>query len=93
MVVKAQPWLRKRRHFVMSDESAKSEVVAQLVRQARKERLDYAAFVYVCQQARKKLGLRKPPREHKLPNCCPRPTCKSSSGASSTVATCNTRSC
>jgi integrase/recombinase XerD len=59
--------VKKRGHFVPSDERAKSQLVAQLVRLARKERLDYVAFLYVCQQARRKLGLHKPPRERKLP--------------------------
>ena len=34
---------------------------------ARKERLDYDEFIYVCQEARKKLGLRRPQRARKLP--------------------------
>jgi integrase/recombinase XerD len=46
-------------------------VVAHIVRLARKERLSYADFVYVCQQARKKLGLRKPRTERKLPQLLP----------------------
>lgn len=58
-------------HFVPSDESAKSQLVAQLVRLARKERLDYATFLYICQQVRRKLGLRKPPRERRLPHLLP----------------------
>lgn len=45
--------------------------MTQLVRIARKERLDYAAFLYVCQQARRRLGLRKPPTERKLPQLLP----------------------
>ena len=53
--------------FVPSDGKAKSRVVADLVRIARKERLDYDGFLYVCQQARKKLGLRKPKKERALP--------------------------
>ena len=48
----------------MSDQKTKSEVVAQLVRLARRERLSYDDFAYVCQQARKKLKLKKPKREH-----------------------------
>ncbi|CAM4457020.1 hypothetical protein DEMA109039_22100 [Deinococcus marmoris] len=32
----------------MSDQKAKSEVVAQLVRLARRERLNYDEFAYVC---------------------------------------------
>lgn len=47
--------------------NAKSEVVTQLVRLARRERLSYDEFGYVCQQARKKLGLKKPKRDRKLP--------------------------
>ncbi len=57
----------KRRDFVPSNGKTKSLVVAQIVRLARKERLSYDEFLYVCQQARKKLGLRKPKRERKLP--------------------------
>ena len=63
--------MKKRGHFVLSDERAKSQIVAQFVRLARKERLDYATFLYVCQQARRKLGLRKPPRERRLPHLLP----------------------
>ncbi|MCI0665318.1 MAG: tyrosine-type recombinase/integrase [Acidobacteria bacterium] len=54
-----------------ANEKAKSEVVAQFVRIARKERLDYDDFLYVCQQTRKKLGLRKPKRERRLPQLLP----------------------
>jgi len=53
--------------FVASNEKAKSQTVAQVVRIARKSRLGYADFLYVCQQARKKLGLIKPRKERKLP--------------------------
>ena len=49
--------------FRLVEPKAKSLIVTQLVRIARKERLDYAAFLYVCQQARRRLGLRKPPKE------------------------------
>jgi hypothetical protein len=41
--------------------------VARFVRIARKQRLDYDGFLYVCQQARRKLGLRKPKKERRLP--------------------------
>ncbi len=34
---------------------------------ARKERLDYDEFIYVCQEARKKLELKRPRRARKLP--------------------------
>jgi site-specific recombinase XerD len=63
--------IAKRRYFVAPSEKAKSHVVGQIVRLARKERLDYAEFVYVCQQARRKLGLRKPKKERKLPQLLP----------------------
>ena len=53
--------------FEVPDEKAKSQVVAQIVRIARKERLDYSDFIYVCQQGRRKLGLWKPKKERKLP--------------------------
>ena len=46
---------------------AKSTLVAQLVRLARRERLSYDEFSYVCQQARKRLGLTRPPRVRPLP--------------------------
>lgn len=49
-----------------STQKAKSELVAQIVRLAKKERLSYDEFGYVCQQARKKLGLKKPRRDRKL---------------------------
>lgn len=41
--------------------------MARFVRIARKQRLDYDGFLYVCQQARRKLGLRKPRQERRLP--------------------------
>jgi site-specific recombinase XerD len=50
-----------------SDKKAKSEVVAGFVRLARKAHLDYHEFGYVCQQARRKLGLTKPKRQRRLP--------------------------
>ncbi|OLV15811.1 Integrase [Deinococcus marmoris] len=42
-------------------------MVTQLVRLARKEHLSYDEFGYICQQARKKLKLKKPKREQRLP--------------------------
>lgn len=51
-----------------SSEKAKSEVVAQLVRLARKEHLSYDEFGSICQQARKSLELHKPKREQRLPH-------------------------
>jgi integrase/recombinase XerD len=61
----------KRPHFVSANEKAKSEVVAQLVRIARKARLSYDDFLYVSQQARKKLGLRRSKKERRLPHLLP----------------------
>lgn len=52
---------------MLSTAKAKTDLVAQLVRLARRERLSYDEFGYICQQARKKLGLKKPKRERKLP--------------------------
>ena len=49
----------KRANFVSPNEKAKSEVIAQLVRIARKARLGYDDFLYVSQQTRRKLGLRR----------------------------------
>jgi integrase/recombinase XerD len=59
---------RNRDDFAAPDEKAKSAAVAKIVRIARKERFGYAEFVSVCQRARKKLGLRKPRPERKLPH-------------------------
>ena len=52
---------------VSPNEKAKSLVVVRFLRVARKERMDYADFVYVCQQVRRKLGLKRPQKERKLP--------------------------
>jgi integrase len=60
-------------NFVSSDENAKldknakPDAVRDFIRIARRHRLDYHDFVYVCQQARRKLGLRKAKRERRLP--------------------------
>jgi site-specific recombinase XerD len=62
---------KKTDHFVSANENAKSEAVAVLVRAARRARLDYDGFLYVCQQARRKLKLARPAREHKLPHLLP----------------------
>jgi integrase/recombinase XerD len=71
MVKRPARRVKKPGHFVLSNGRAKSQIVAQLVRLARKERLDYPTFLYVCQQARRKLGLRKPPRQQRLPQLLP----------------------
>ena len=51
-----------------STAKAKSAIIAQLVRLARRERLSYDEFSYVGQRARKHLGLTKPPRTRTLPH-------------------------
>jgi integrase/recombinase XerD len=61
----------KRLNFVSTNEKAKSEVVAQVVRIARKARLSYDDFLYISQQARKKLGLRRSKKERRLPHLLP----------------------
>jgi integrase/recombinase XerD len=53
--------------FVSSNAKANSAVVAQFVRIARKARLSYDDFLYVSQQTRRKLGLRRIKKERKLP--------------------------
>ncbi len=57
----------KRVNFVSPNEKAKSTVVAQFVRIARKARLGYDDFLYISQQVRKKLGLRRGRKERRLP--------------------------
>src|SRR3954470_21431549 len=61
----------KRGNFVPPNEKAKSVFVAQLVRMARKARLGYDDFLYVSQQARKKLGLRRVQKDRRLPQLLP----------------------
>ncbi|MDQ2713245.1 MAG: site-specific integrase [Acidobacteriota bacterium] len=63
-------------NFVPTNEKAKSEAVAQLVRIARKARLGYNDFLYVSQQARRKLGLRRTRKERRLPQLLPEPDLK-----------------
>ncbi len=58
---------RNRSNFASTNEKAKSEVVAQFVRIARKARLSYDDFLYVAQQTRRKLGLHGTKKERKLP--------------------------
>lgn len=53
--------------FVTPGEKAKSGAVGQIVRIARRAHLDYGGFLYVCREARRRLGLRKPKRERRLP--------------------------
>ena len=62
--------------FVSAPSEAKSEIVSRFVSMVRKERLDYDEFLYVCQQARRKLGLRRPRRHRKLPQLLSEPDLK-----------------
>ena len=62
--------------FVPAADNAKSEIVARLVLMARKERLDYDDFLYVCQQAGRRLGLSRPKRHRKLPQLLSEPDLK-----------------
>jgi integrase/recombinase XerD len=57
----------KHRNFVSPNKKAKSDTIAKIIQIARKERLSYDDFLYICQQVRRKLGLRRPKRERKLP--------------------------
>jgi len=57
----------KMKDFVKAEHSGKIEIVEKIIRLARKERLSYDDFIYVCQQARKKLRLKKPRKERRLP--------------------------
>src|SRR5262245_21092977 len=63
--------MAKPRDFVPSHGKAKTHIVAHIVRLARRERLSYTDFLYVCQQARKQLGLRKPQNTRTLPQLLP----------------------
>jgi integrase/recombinase XerD len=61
-------------NFVTSEENAKSprtsvykRIIAQIVRIARREHLDYEAFTYCCRRARRVLDLHKPKQEKTLP--------------------------
>lgn len=82
----------KRDNFVSPNEKAKSVFVARLVRMARKARLGYDDFLYVSQQARKKLGLRRVKKDRRLPQLLPRRNSNASFALSRTPATCSKRS-
>jgi len=59
--------LKKAASFVPKNQIAKLEVVKKIVRIARQHRLGYDDFVYVCQQVRIKLKLKKQKKEKRLP--------------------------
>ena len=54
-------------NFANPKQKAKSEAVKKVLRVARQHRLNYDDFLYVCQQVRLKLKLKKPKRERRLP--------------------------
>ena len=58
-------------HFVSANGKAKSRLVHQISRLVRRGRLDYTKFVYVCQQVRRRLGLKRPQAPRKLPLLLP----------------------
>lgn len=59
--------VKKAASFASKNQIAKLEVVKKIVRIARQHRLGYDDFVYVCQQARIKLKLKKQKKERRLP--------------------------
>jgi len=64
-MVHRQP--KKPSSFAARKQSAKLEAVKKIIRVARQHRLGYEDFVYVCQQARIKLKLKKAKKERRLP--------------------------
>jgi site-specific recombinase XerD len=59
--------VKKAASFAGKNQIAKLEVVKKIIRIARQHRLGYDDFVYVCQQARIKLKLKKQKKERRLP--------------------------
>src|SRR3954453_14877672 len=84
--------IEERPHFFTQDGKAILHVVGQIVRNDRKKRLDYADFLCVYQQARKKLGLRKPRKERKLPRLLPEADRERVFRVLQSAATCSMRS-
>ncbi len=68
--------LKKPTNFVAKTESTKLEAVKKIIRVARLHRLSYDDFIYVCQQARLKLNLKKPKKERRLPEILSLPELK-----------------
>ncbi|MBA4073515.1 MAG: integrase [Cyanobacteria bacterium PR.023] len=58
---------QKSANFAPSKQKAKSEAVKKVLRVARQHRLNYDEFIYVCQQVRLKLKLKKEKKEKRLP--------------------------
>jgi integrase/recombinase XerD len=63
-------------NFAAPKANAKLDVVKKMVRIARQHRLNYDDFVYVCQQVRLKLKLKKPKKERRLPELLSAPELK-----------------
>lgn len=63
----AQKTTKKSPSFVTTNEKAKLVAVKKMLQVAKQHRLDYDEFLYVCQQVRRKLNLKKPKKERKLP--------------------------
>lgn len=61
----------KSKHKGKAEKREKKEIVEKIVRIAKKERLSYDDFIYVCGEARKKLGLKRPKKEKSLPQILP----------------------
>ena len=57
----------KSTNFAQSKQKAKSEAVKKVLRVAKQHRLNYDEFIYVCQQVRLKLKLKKEKKEKRLP--------------------------
>ncbi|MBX9687035.1 MAG: tyrosine-type recombinase/integrase [Candidatus Obscuribacterales bacterium] len=58
---------KKSANFVPSKQNAKSEAIKKIIRAVRQHRLGYEDFVYVCQQVRLKLKMKKPKKNRQLP--------------------------
>ena len=64
-MVRSQP--KNPVNFVGKKQNAKLEVVKKIVTLARQHRLSYEDFVYICQQVRLRLKLKKAKKEKRLP--------------------------
>ena len=57
----------KSTNFVSSKQKAKFDAIKKITRIVRQHRLTYDEFVYVCQQVRRKVNLKKPKKQKRLP--------------------------
>ena len=67
MIAEKHSSRQRRTDYVPAAQKAKSDTVTELVPLTRRRCLSYDDFLYVCQQARKKLGLRRLKRDRKRP--------------------------